>query len=77
MAKQMTTSVRTGRTDTTGSKVGTAPSQADMMAEPRRHLLDLDDLAASEIEGLLNSAEGMREIASRDVRKTPALDAVR
>jgi aspartate carbamoyltransferase catalytic subunit len=44
-----------------------------MMAEPRRHLLDLDDLDATEIEGLLNSAEGMREVAGRDVRKTPAL----
>ncbi len=50
-----------------------APDQPDMMAEPRRHLLDLDDLAAPEIEGLLNSAEGMLEIAGRDVRKTPAL----
>ena len=44
-----------------------------MMADPRRHLLDLDDLDALEIEGLLNSAEGMLEIAGRDVRKTPAL----
>ena len=44
-----------------------------MMAEPRRHLLDLDDLDATEIEELLNSAEGMREVAGRDVRKTPAL----
>lgn len=70
MAKPLTTSTRTGRTVT---RTGTATNQADMMAEPRRHLLDLDDLAASEIERLLNSAEGMREIAGRDIRKTPAL----
>ena len=62
---------------TTGSRRSTrtsaASAQPDMMAEPRRHLLDLDDLAAPEIDGLLNSAEGMLEIAGRDVRKTPAL----
>ena len=70
MVKPMTTSAATART---GTVAGAAPSQADMMAEPRRHLLDLDDLAATEIEGLLNSAEGMLEITGRDVRKTPAL----
>ncbi|MDA1280919.1 MAG: aspartate carbamoyltransferase catalytic subunit [Chloroflexi bacterium] len=43
------------------------------MIEPRQHLLDLDDLSAAEITGLLNSAEGMLEIAGRDVRKSPAL----
>ena len=41
--------------------------------QPRRHLLDVDDLSASEISGLLDTAEGMLEITARDVRKTPAL----
>ena len=39
----------------------------------RRDLLDLDDYTAEEITGILDSAEGMREVLSRDVRKTPAL----
>jgi aspartate carbamoyltransferase catalytic subunit len=40
---------------------------------PRQHLLDLDDLSVAEITDLLDSAEGMLEIAGRDNRKTPAL----
>ncbi|MBG82151.1 MAG: aspartate carbamoyltransferase catalytic subunit [SAR202 cluster bacterium] len=39
----------------------------------RRHLIDLDDLSVTEITELLNSAEGMLGIASRGMRKTPAL----
>jgi len=38
-----------------------------------RHLLDVDGLEAPQIEGLLDSAEGMFEVLGRDVRKTPAL----
>ena len=41
--------------------------------QPRRHLLDVDDLSTSEISDLLDTAEGMLEITARDVRKTPAL----
>ncbi len=48
---------------------GTTPWQA----QGRRHVLDLDDFTAAEITALLDSAEGMREVLSRDVRKTPAL----
>ncbi len=47
--------------------------QPDMIAEPRRNLLDLDDFSAEEITTLLNNAEGMLEVLGRDVRKTPAL----
>ena len=43
------------------------------LVAPRQHLLDLDDLSAGEINDLLDSAEGMLEIAGRDNRKTPAL----
>ncbi|MCX8277292.1 MAG: aspartate carbamoyltransferase catalytic subunit [Dehalococcoidia bacterium] len=50
-----------------------ATDVADATASPRHHLLDLDDLSASEISDLLDSAEGMLEITGRDVRKTPAL----
>ncbi len=61
------------RTLATTGRTVVSQNQADMMARPRHHLLDLDDLARSEIDGLLNSAEGMLEIAGRDIRKTPAL----
>ncbi|MEX0762179.1 MAG: aspartate carbamoyltransferase catalytic subunit [Dehalococcoidia bacterium] len=60
------------RSSTTGT--GQEPSaQGQFLGEPRRHLLDMDDISAGEIDGLLNSAEGMREVLGRDVRKTPAL----
>ena len=45
----------------------------EITVEPRRDFLDLDDLSKSEITVLLDSTEGMLEIAGRDVRKTPAL----
>ena len=37
----------------------------------RRHVLDLDDFSREEIEHILQSADGMNEVLSRDVRKTP------
>lgn len=39
----------------------------------RKHLLDLDDFTATEIEGVLDQAEAMKEILSRDIRKVPVL----
>ena len=40
---------------------------------PRRHILDIDDYTASEIEEVLDNAEAMQEILERDIRKVPAL----
>ena len=40
---------------------------------PRRHVLDLDDFSAGEIEGLLDSAEAMREVLGRSIKKVPSL----
>ena len=48
-------------------------SWEEMLVAPRQHLLDLDDLSTAEINDLLDSADGMLEISSRDNRKTPAL----
>jgi aspartate carbamoyltransferase catalytic subunit len=39
----------------------------------RRHILDIDDYTASEIEEVLDNAEAMQEILERDIRKVPAL----
>jgi aspartate carbamoyltransferase catalytic subunit len=38
-----------------------------------RHVLDLDDFSPDEIELVLNTAETMKEILSRDVPRAPAL----
>ena len=40
---------------------------------PRRHVLDIDDFTASEIEEVLDNADAMQEILERDIRKVPAL----
>ena len=40
---------------------------------PRRHVLDVDDFTASEIEEVLDNADAMQEILERDIRKVPAL----
>ena len=39
----------------------------------RRHVLDLDDFSRAEIEGVLSSAEGMKEVLDRDIKKVPTL----
>ena len=39
----------------------------------RRHILDIDDYTALEIEEVLDNAEAMQEILERDIRKVPAL----
>ena len=70
----------TGSTGLQGGVTQAAPSgpstdsgPAPVLRAERRDLLDLDDFSPEEITGLLDSAEGMREVLSRDVRKTPAL----
>lgn len=49
------------------------PVQTAERVTPHRHVLDLDDYNRTEIEGLLDSAEAMREVLDRDIKKVPAL----
>ena len=39
----------------------------------RKHVLDLDDYSREELVATLDSAHGMAEVLSRDIKKTPAL----
>ena len=39
----------------------------------RRHVLDLDDYSAEELQATLTSAQGMAEVLGRDIKKVPAL----
>ncbi len=41
--------------------------------QSRRHVLDLDDFSKEEIIEILDSAQSMREILHRDIKKIPAL----
>ncbi len=41
--------------------------------EERRHILDLDDFTRDEIEAVLQNADVMKEVLSRDIRKVPTL----
>ncbi len=40
---------------------------------PRRHVLDLDDFAAAEIDAVLDTADGMLEVLGRSIKKVPSL----
>ena len=40
---------------------------------PRRHVLDLDDFSPAEISAVLDTARGMAEVLSRDIKKVPTL----
>ena len=40
---------------------------------PRRHVLDLDDFASSEISSVLDTAGAMSEVLRRDIKKVPTL----
>jgi aspartate carbamoyltransferase catalytic subunit len=42
-------------------------------SERRKHLLGLEDLSAEEITRILDSAEGMKAVFTRSVKKVPAL----
>ncbi|NTV99836.1 MAG: aspartate carbamoyltransferase catalytic subunit [Oscillochloris sp.] len=39
----------------------------------RRHVIDLDDLAAEEIEEILTTTESMKEVLSREIKQVPVL----
>lgn len=45
----------------------------DSAAWTKKNLLGLEDLSRAEIETVLNTAEGFKEVSSRDVKKVPAL----
>lgn len=39
----------------------------------RRHVIDLDDFSAAEIEEILTTTESMKEVLSREIKQVPAL----
>jgi aspartate carbamoyltransferase catalytic subunit len=39
----------------------------------RRHLIDIDDVAAEEIEEILTTTESMKEVLAREIKQVPAL----
>lgn len=46
------------------------------MAFNKKHILSLSSLSGEEIETILDTAETMKEVSSRDVKKVPALKGV-
>ncbi|MGH7884881.1 MAG: aspartate carbamoyltransferase catalytic subunit [Thermodesulfobacteriota bacterium] len=46
------------------------------MAFNKKHILSLSDLTPGEIETVLDTAESMKEVSSRDVKKVPALKGI-
>jgi aspartate carbamoyltransferase catalytic subunit len=59
-----------------GSAVRERPPREQLAAHgtwTRRHLLDLDDFSADEIELVLDTTDAMKEVLARDVPRVPAL----
>jgi aspartate carbamoyltransferase catalytic subunit len=50
-----------------------APGIEATSLQQRRHLLDLDDMGFAEITTILDSAEAMREVLHRSIKKVPSL----
>lgn len=46
------------------------------MAFNRKHILSLNELTSNEIETILDTAESMKEVSTRDVKKVPALKGI-
>ena len=63
----------TPRLRSTESVKKTKPPQPRLWGSSSKNLLDLDALSPDEINEILSSADGMKEVLSRSVRKTPAL----
>ncbi|NIP31558.1 MAG: aspartate carbamoyltransferase catalytic subunit [Candidatus Dadabacteria bacterium] len=42
----------------------------------KKHILSLNDLSSDEIETILDTAESMKEVSTRDVKKVPALKGI-
>jgi len=56
---------------TTKQREIAAPLEASIWR--RRHVLDLDDFTSEEIELVLGTADAMREVLSREIKKVPTL----
>jgi aspartate carbamoyltransferase catalytic subunit len=50
-----------------------APRQLARKAQPRRHVLDLDDFSVQEVEAVLQTATAMKDVLQRPIKKVPTL----
>ncbi len=55
------------------SPEGTASDSKRSATIQRRHVLDLDDFSRGEIEEILQTAESMKEVLSREIKQVPTL----
>jgi len=49
------------------------PSVSPSTPSPRRHVLDLDDFSRDEIEHVLTTADAMKEVLAREIKRVPTL----
>jgi aspartate carbamoyltransferase catalytic subunit len=50
-----------------------AARQLARKAQPRRHVLDLDDFSVQEVEAVLQTAAAMKDVLQRPIKKVPTL----
>ena len=60
-------------TETRTEPVTIETASADESGWRRRHLLDLDDFSADELELVMRTTDAMKEVRSREVPRVPAL----
>jgi aspartate carbamoyltransferase catalytic subunit len=61
------------RTPEAVERAGITPGGSEESAWSRRHLLDLDDFSAEELETVMQTADTMKEVLAREVPRVPAL----
>ena len=55
------------------SSIDLAGGEKMQSLQSRKHILDLDDFSKKEILEILDSAQSMREILDRNIKKVPSL----
>ncbi len=56
-----------------GTEFETETPEVQSSGWKRKHLLDIDDFSASEFDMVMKTADGMKDILSRPIKKVPAL----
>ncbi len=59
--------------DVSDTRRAASTRPAPTFAPGRRHVLDLDDFSAREVEKVFQNADAMREVMNREIKKVPTL----
>ena len=63
---------RSVRTENPKPRTHDIEGEVGLPAWSRRHVLDLDDFSRQEIEQVIETADAMKEVLGREIRRVPA-----